>query len=261
MPLAMIRALTIICIVVPWSHAIVQKQRYHSLKKFDQRYQFEQSIRSRGYPYVVGCDDTGRGSIAGPVMTAACCLLLKPSLSSDDVNAILQKEAEDVFSLVKDSKVLTDAMRNTIYQKILNKSDLYAYSFAQRDAQDIDRLNVQKASMECFAESIETLVTEYKLPFNETYCLVDGIKSPKLMSSIPCRPFVQGDTHILTISMASILAKVKRDQYMITEAHRLYPCYGFDINKGYATRDHIMAIHKHGPSPLHRMTFRSLKGR
>jgi len=246
--------------VVPWTHAIVQRQR-RTRSKIDQPFQLEQSIRSRGYPFVVGCDDTGRGALAGPVLTASCCLLLKPSLTCAEINSILEKEAQDLFCLVDDSKILSESMRNTIYQKILQKPELYAYSYAERDAQDVDRLNIHKASMECFAESIETLVMEHQLPMNSTYCIVDGNKSPKLSSPISCRPYVQGDAHVLTVAMASVLAKVKRDQYMITEAHRLYPEYGFNVHKGYPTKNHILAIHKYGPSPIHRMSFKPLKGR
>lgn len=254
------KALVIIFTQIRWTHALVQRQR-RSGPRIDQPFQLEQSIRSRGFPFVVGCDEVGRGALAGPVMAASCCLLLKPSLTLADVNTILEEEAEELFCLVGDSKVLSESSRNTIYQKILQKPELYAYSYAERDAQDIDRLNIQKASMECFAESIETLVMKYQLPENTTYCIVDGNKSPKLNSSISCRPYVKGDAHVLTIAMASILAKVKRDQYMTTEAHRLYPDYGFDVHKGYPTKNHILAIHKYGPSPIHRMSFRPLKGR
>jgi len=240
--------------------AIIQGQR-RTRSKLHQPFQYEQSIRNRGYPYVVGCDEVGRGALAGPVVAASCTLLLKPSMTASDIKAILEQEEQDLFTLVDDSKILSESMRYNVYQKIHDKPELYGFSFAERNAQDIDRLNILNASMECFAESIETLVTNYQLPTHETYCIVDGNKSPKLLSSITCRPYVQGDAHILTIAMASILAKVKRDQFMITKAHRLYPQYGFDVHKGYPTRNHILAIHKYGPSPIHRMSFKPLKGR
>jgi ribonuclease HII len=125
---------------------------------------------------------------------------------------------------------------------------------------DIEQSNILRATMTAFRESIETLVEEHDLPCNSTYSIVDGKKSPKLAIPVACRPWVKGDAQVYTVACASVIAKVTRDALM-KEAGEQFPEYGFEVNKGYPTRDHIQAIHAHGPCPLHRMSFKPLKGR
>lgn len=205
----------------------------------------ESGLHERGFRFVVGSDEAGRGCIAGPVVVASCCLL---------------SNAQPCIQDVDDSKNLCREERNRIHDEILARPDIYAWTVAERSNVDIAESNILLATVDGFCESIESLVEDYDLPLNETYCIVDGKKAPKLSIPVSCRPYVKGDSKVYTVALASILAKVTRDRIMV-DAHELYPVYGFDEHKGYPTRDHIQAIHTHGPCPLHRMSFKPLKGR
>lgn len=217
--------------------------------------EYEMSLKERGYNYIIGTDEVGRGSIAGPILAVSCCVL-HPKV--DEFCPI---------KFVTDSKELTQQQRQSIYEQIHNPHDTnnkyYKYSISQRSSKQIQETNILKATMECFQESIESLILTEKLPLDQTYAVVDGQSTPKLVNGptpIPCRPYVSADKNIYTVSIASILAKVIRDDAMV-EASKLYPEYGFDVNKGYSTKAHIEAIHKYGPCPLHRMSFKPLQHR
>lgn len=207
----------------------------------------ETDLHKRGFQYVIGSDEAGRGCIAGPVVVASCCCL---------------STTETTIRSVDDSKNLSEEERNRIYNEIMRQPGHYAWTVAQASNLDIDddESNILKATMEAFRESVVSLVQDYDMPMNETYSIVDGKKIPKLGIPVPCRPYVKGDSKVYTVALASIIAKVTRDKIM-KEAHELYPEYRFDENKGYPTRDHIQAIHTNGPCPLHRMSFKPLKGR
>lgn len=207
----------------------------------------ESGLNKRGFRFVIGSDEAGRGCIAGPVVVASCTLLS----ASTDVPSIQG---------VDDSKNLNEGERNRIYHEIISQPADIAWTVAQASNLDIEETNILKASMKGFVESIESLVEQNDLPFNETYSIVDGKKTPKLDIPVPCRPYVKGDSKVYTVALASIIAKVTRDRIM-TDAHKEFPEYGFNKHKGYSTREHIQAIHAHGPCPLHRMSFKPLKGR
>ena len=256
-------------------------------------------ITDRGYSYILGSDETGRGSIAGPVITATCCILTLTDNESDgiidasDLPTVGQETLSDQTndkdsqnkSLIKDSKQLHPKERERIYETILRNPEVYSFSVAQRSNNEIDDTgNILSSTMDAFQESIEDLAQNNLFPYilsrqnpirNDTpnvipadwqdcgcYSIVDGKKSPKISTvpSFPCRPMVNADKQVYTVALASIIAKVTLDR-MFLKWHKEYPNYGFDQNKGYATKDHIEAIHKYGPCPLHRMTFKSLKGR
>jgi len=265
-------------------------------------------ITEKGYSYVLGSDETGRGSIAGPVITATCCILTLDENENGEVTDGSDLPTVQILpqlvcatgngggnnpqstSLIKDSKLLCLEDRERIYEEIVNNPQVYAFSVAQRSNTDIDDAkNILKSTMEAFQESVEDLAGKKLFPYiysrqnpNDNshddlnypitvpeswedcgcYGIVDGKKAPKISTvpSFPCRPMVQADKQVYTVALASIIAKVTLDR-MFTEWHEEYPNYGFDQNKGYATKEHIEAIHKHGPCPLHRMTFKSLKGR
>jgi ribonuclease HII len=257
-------------------------------------------ITDRGYSYVLGSDETGRGSIAGPVVTATCCIR---SLSNDKNGDIIDAselptvgilpppDSSGGNNLVQDSKQLFPEDRERIYEAIVGNPEVYAFSIAQRSNTEIDDTgNILRSTMDAFQESIEDLAKNDLFPYiysrqtntgnsdpNDKadsvvipddwedcgcYGIVDGKKSPKIstLPSFPCRPMVKADKQVYTVALASIIAKVTLDR-MFEEWHKEYPQYRFDQNKGYATKDHIEAIHKFGPCPLHRMTFKSLKGR
>lgn len=207
----------------------------------------EKGLRERGFQYIIGSDEAGRGCIAGPVVVASCCLV------HDEPSATL-------IEGVDDSKLLSQDERNRIYEEIVAHPEMYLWNVAEASNQEIEDSNILKATMETFKKSIEALVKSHHLPTNETYSIVDGKKNPKLDISVPCRPWVKGDSNVYTVALASVIAKVTRDRIM-TEANQKFPLYKFDENKGYPTRAHIEAVHEHGPSPLHRMSFKPLRGR
>mmetsp|Transcript_11973 Transcript_11973/g.28654 ORF Transcript_11973/g.28654 Transcript_11973/m.28654 type:complete len:264 (+) Transcript_11973:2-793(+) len=207
----------------------------------------EKGLAERGFDAIIGSDETGRGSIAGPVLAASLCIRI------DDWNNYTP------ISEVGDSKTLDHEQRERIFKEVVSQPDLYQFSVAERSNAQIDDSNILMATMECFQESIEGVVATLPEDCN-AYSIVDGKKSPKLTVKVPCRPWVKGDAEVYTISLASILAKVTLDR-MSKEWHDEYPEYGFDEHKGYATREHIEAIHRYGPCPIHRMSFKSLKGR
>ena len=250
-------------------------------------------ITEQGYSYILGSDDTGRGSIAGPLVTATCCIMtLRQEGNALDsaLNSALELPTVKVLpttasGAVEDSKQLSSLDREKIYETIVNNPNVYAFSVAQRSNIQIDQTNnIQTTTMEAFQESIENLAEQTLFPrilsqrspgmelefagedksnCSGCYSIVDGKKSPKLNTSpftFPSRPMVKADEKVYTVALASIIAKVTLDR-MFQEWHEQYPNYGFNENMGYATKDHIEAIHKYGPCPLHRMTFKSLRGR
>ncbi len=242
---------------------------------------YERSLcDEKGYSYILGSDETGRGSIAGPVLTASCCIL---TLQDPETNTIIDPSELPTANLlppsktlIRDSKQLSSDQREQIYRAIVENPHIYAFSTAQRSNTEIDSTgNILTSTMECFVESIEDLAHTQVLPHaashqandsetsnsSKCYSIVDGKKAPKLSTvNFPCRPMVQADQQVYTVALASIIAKVTLDR-MFLKWHQDYPQYGFDQNLGYATKEHIEAIHQHGPCPLHRMSTKSLKGR
>jgi len=213
---------------------------------------YENSLRDRGFEYIIGTDEVGRGSIAGPVLATSCCIFTNTA-----------EEELRLITGVKDSKELSEEERNAIYEQVINEPSIYKWKCAERSPKEIAESNILKATMSCFQESIQELILEEKIPMEVAYSIVDGKSTPKLVNGptpIPCRPMVNADAKVYTVSLASIIAKVSRDRLM-REAHELYPMYNFDKNKGYQTRDHVERIHKYGPCPLHRTSFKALKHR
>jgi ribonuclease HII len=174
-----------------------------------------------------GCDEAGRGSGAGEIYVGA--VILNP---------------EHPIEGLADSKKLTPIKREALSEEI----KLYALSWHIEKAslEEIERLNVLQATLIAMKRAVEGLKVK------PDKVLVDGNRAPKL--NIPVEAIVKGDDKIPAISAASILAKVARDQAMV-EYHRLYPGYGFDVHKGYFTIDHMEALRKHGPCPIHRKTY------
>lgn len=202
--------------------------------------------RDRGHFPILGSDESGRGAVAGPVVVATCAI-------------IQDYESYEPIPGVRDSKELSPDQREAIYEEVMSKKDIYVWSVAEKPSTDIDESNILVTTMDCFKNSIEECFAH--LPDQENaYSIVDGKKAPKLSINVSSRPWVQGDKDVYSISLASILAKVTRDR-MAEQWHQKYPEYGFNVHRGYATPGHVEAIHKHGPCPLHRLSFKTLKGR
>jgi len=181
--------------------------------------------------WIAGVDEAGRGSLAGPVVAAAVIL-------PDEV---------DLPGLT-DSKLLSPARRTRLAVAI--REQAVACAVARVDAADIDAINILQATLRAMAQAVAALDASPDL------VLVDGNILPAL--SVPARPIVRGDRLVPAISAASILAKVDRDAIMEAWA-RQYPAYGFAQHKGYGTADHRAMIARHGPSPIHRLSFAGVR--
>ena len=188
----------------------------------------ENAIRRLGYVHVAGVDEVGRGCLAGPVVAGA--VILQPDYYVPGV---------------ADSKVLSAEDRERLYGEIIPAC--VTWSIAVVGPDEIDRINIHKASLHAMRQAILALVP---LP---GFVLVDGFRVPELL--MPQRPIIGGDRRSTAIAAASILAKVTRDRLM-ADLHARDPRYGFDRHKGYATRDHLDAVGRYGYSPVHRRTFR-----
>ena len=174
-----------------------------------------------------GCDEAGRGAVAAEVYAAA--VILNPVR---------------VIKGLADSKKLSAGKRDILSEEI--KLHALSWCIDKASVEEVERLNVLQAALLAMKRAVEGLKVRPER------VLVDGNHKPIL--EIPAEAIVKGDAKIPAISAASILAKVARDRAMV-EYHRLYPEYGFNVHKGYLTREHIEALRKHGPCPIHRKSF------
>lgn len=189
----------------------------------------EKEYRARGFEYVAGVDEVGRGPLAGPVVCAAVIMPL------DEDKRILG---------VDDSKKLSKKKRKMLSEEI--KERALAYAIAEIDADTIDEINILQATRLCMKRAVESL------PIVPSMVLTDGNMS--LDIDLPQRSIVKGDALVYSIGAASILAKVYRDE-MMCRLSADYPGYGFEKNKGYGTQEHIQAIGEIGLCKIHRKTF------
>lgn len=190
---------------------------------------FEERARRNGYRLVCGIDEAGRGPLAGPVVASA---------------VILKKYRFPVR--IDDSKKLTPRQRESAFEVIFDSALIGIGSVA---SERIDQMNIFQASRIAMEEALRKLGVEPDL------LLIDGnipVQSPHERKCI-----LHGDARSMSIAAASIVAKVTRDRLMV-EYDRKYPQYGFVRHKGYATEEHLTALKKYGPSPIHRKTFRPL---
>lgn len=177
-----------------------------------------------------GCDEAGRGCLAGPVFAAA--VILPPDFSHEWLN---------------DSKALTERRRD-IMREIIEREAL-AWAVASCSPQEIDEINILRASILAMHRALDGL------KITPECVVVDGNKFTEWRPGIPFTTVVKGDAKLGNIAAASILAKTHRDEY-IRQAAAQYPQYGWEQNKAYPTAAHRAAIAAHGVCPLHRLTFR-----
>ncbi len=188
---------------------------------------FEEELYQQGYQYIAGIDEVGRGPLAGPVVTAA--VILPRGCRIPGIN---------------DSKKLSAHKREELYEKITEEAVSYAFGVVSPG--EIDAVNILQATYKAMRISLETI--EQKPDF----VLADAVTIPGI--EIPQRGIIQGDAKSISIGAASIIAKVTRDT-MMEEMDKLYPEYGFAKNKGYGSAEHIAALKKYGPCPIHRRSF------
>lgn len=175
-----------------------------------------------------GCDEAGRGPLAGPVVAAA--VILPDGYSNP---------------LLNDSKQLSERRRTLLREEI--EREALSWAVAIVEPEEIDRLNILRASTHAMCLAVR------QLAIRPQFLLIDGNRFYN-ETDIPHQTFVKGDARFMSIAAASILAKTHRDEIML-RLHEQYPLYGWDRNKGYPTAEHYRAIESHGPSPLHRRSF------
>lgn len=200
---------------------------------------FEAEFHARGFACVAGLDEVGRGPLAGPVVAAAVIL---PRGCGDDE--------------IKDSKLLSPKQREKLAPRIQQYAECWAIGVVE--VEEIDRINILRASLLAMAKALDGL----KSP--PDCLLIDGNQTipAELLQNCALSSYqksiVKGDQLCLSIAAASIVAKVARDRMMV-DYDRRYPGYGFAAHKGYGSAAHLEALRRHGPSPIHRRSFRPVR--
>ena len=195
-------------------------------------YKEEKQLRERDYQLIAGVDEAGRGPLAGPVVAAAVIL----------PEAYRNKE-------IQDSKKLTGLERQQLFVEIKNSALSYAIGIV--GWRQIDEMGILNASKLAMRQAV------LKLSPKPDFILTDAVAIN--VPDIPQKAIIKGDASVFSIAAASILAKVSRDHLMFNY-HKKYPQYGFGQHMGYGTEIHLKAIKKHGPCPIHRMSFAPLQG-
>jgi len=200
----------------------LSKESYDMLK-------YERYYYKEGKTVIAGCDEVGRGPLAGPVV---CCSVIMP----------LKKEL--IIEGVNDSKKLSAKKREELYSKITELAIDYEVSFI--DEKVIDDINILEATKIGMKNCINALKVKPDI------ILIDAVEG--LNITYPYQSIIKGDEKSYSVACASIVAKVIRDEYM-QKMHEMHPVYNFLKNKGYGTKEHIDAIKKYGDCELHRQTF------
>ena len=188
----------------------------------------ERELREQGWLRVAGIDEAGRGPLAGPVVAAA--VVLPEGFHHPELD---------------DSKKLTERSRERLFAELTGHGEI-GWAFAVVETEEIDRLNILRATHEAMRRAFAALL------FAPDHALIDGL--PVLPFPIPQTALVGGDGLSFSIAAASVIAKVTRDRLMI-EMEARYPAYGFAQHKGYGTALHLAKLRAHGPCAIHRKSF------
>lgn len=199
------------------------------LTEFDM-YENENKLINAGKKHICGVDEAGRGPLAGPVFAAA--VILKPGV---------------MLNLVDDSKKLSEKKRQDALEEI--KKHALSISISIGSVEDIDRINIYRATRETMESAIRNLSVK------PDFILVDAMPLQAFENSMS---IIKGDQKSISIAAASIVAKTARDAYMLKMAS-IFPQYGFDQHKGYGTKMHLEALQTFGPCPIHRKSYQPVK--
>ena len=191
-------------------------------------YNYERDLLNKGHKYIAGCDEVGRGPLAGPVVAAA--VILDPFNKIEGLN---------------DSKKLSEKKRLILSKEIMEKAIAYKITYIYPE--EIDKINIYQASKKAMILSINAL------DVTPSFVLSDAMPLDEL--SMPHLSIIKGDSKSATIAAASIIAKVERDNFMI-ELSKKYPEYGFEKHKGYPTKMHLEAIKKYGVNNHYRKSYK-----
>jgi len=200
-----------------------------------------------GNYFIIGIDEVGRGSLAGPVTVAAVAVPKKMRFSNQTRPR-------------RDSKRLTPKQREEWFYHICRRN--ISYATASVSPRVIDRINITRAANRAATRALAQLIKKYRLPSRRLNIFLDGglylDKSSLISRELrkKARTVIRGDERYVSVRLASIVAKVTRDRYMVKK-NRIFPQYGFAAHKGYGTKNHCRAITRHGLVGLHRLTFTS----
>ncbi|RIW36391.1 ribonuclease HII [Bacillus salacetis] len=209
------------------------KERDHQqvlLKEFERMSTFEKELRLKGYEYIAGIDEVGRGPLAGPVVAAA--VVLPPGFTLLGIN---------------DSKQLSEKQREKFYSYITEAA--IAWGTGIVSSEEIDELNIYQASKKAMAAALDDI------KMKPDHLLIDAME---LGTPYPETSLIKGDARSISIAAASIVAKVTRDRMMEVYS-RQYCGYGLEKNMGYGTKEHLEGLKKLGASPIHRKSFAPVK--
>ncbi len=195
-------------------------------------YKYERELRKKGINFIAGVDEVGRGPLVGPVVAA--CVVLPEEFSLDGLT---------------DSKKLTENKRDFFYDEITKQA--LGIGVGIIDEKKIDEVNIYEATKLAMKEAIANCLKECKIE----HVLIDAMP---LDIEIPTTSIIKGDLKSITISAASVIAKVSRDR-MMDELDKVYPMYGFKKNKGYPTKQHVEAINQYGIIDEHRLSYGPVK--
>ena len=199
-----------------------EEARLIELKKIDKEF-FDKGVK-----YIAGIDEAGRGPLAGPVVVASVIL-----------------PQDSMIEGINDSKKVSEAKREKLYDIIINEAISYGVGIIYQD--EIDEINILQATKKGLTEAIKQMEVKPNI------IMVDALSGIDTLG-IPYKSIIKGDAKRYSIAAASIIAKVTRDRIM-REWDKVYPEYGFGSHKGYGTAKHIAAIREFGPCPIHRRTF------
>ena len=189
--------------------------------------EYEEEFRAKGYTKILGIDEAGRGPLAGPLVIAG--VVLPVDFNNTEIN---------------DSKKLSDKKRRELFKVIMDNALIVKVNII--DEETIDKLNIYRATKEGMEEIVRNVNNDCDAVF------VDAMKLENIDK--PVLSLIKGDALSLSIAAASIIAKVTRDDIMI-ELDKEYPMYNFKKNKGYGTKDHLLALEKYGITKHHRMSY------
>ena len=188
----------------------------------------EKEVGSKGFKYICGVDEAGRGPLAGPVCAAAVILPIDTEIKGlNDSKKLSEKKREELFPVIKEKAI--------------------GYSIAFASVEEIEEHNILNATYLAMNRAIEGLKTP------ADFALIDGNRAPTGIK-VPCQTVVKGDSKSMSVAAASVLAKVTRDRLML-EIDKAYPQYNFKKHKGYGTKEHTDLILQYGVSPVHRPSF------
>lgn len=203
----------------------------------------EKKLWKRGYKWIAGIDEAGRGALAGPIFVGVVII---------NQNLNFPSNFRHLLKTVKDSKKLSIKKREEVY-KLLIKEENINWAVSKVSEKVIDKINIKKATEIAIKKALGKIKKE-KLKID--YLILDG--NIKLNLQIPQKSIIKADEKVFSCAAASIIAKVSRDRFM-KRIHKKYPSYNFANHKGYGTEFHLKMLKKYGPCQIHRQSFKPIK--